>query len=100
MTEDDPYRPPAAVEPAPQPAAAIPVHRAVLDAWVDLVRPRASILLRHYTVLLSGVEPGAARPVSLAEARRRVYKEQAAEPIEAQEARMVLAARLIAAWIV
>jgi hypothetical protein len=101
-TEDDPYRPPAeAAEPAPQPAASIPLHRAVLDAWVDLVRPRESILLRHYTTMLSSLEPGAARPATLDEARRRLYKNQpAAEPIEVQESKMVLAARLIAAWIV
>jgi hypothetical protein len=100
-TEDDPYRPPAAAEPAPQPAASIPLHRAVLDAWVDLVRPRESILLRHYTAVISSLEPGTARPASLNEARRRLYKDQAAaEPIEVQESKMVLAARLIAAWIV
>jgi hypothetical protein len=106
VMDNNPYMPPQAEDsPPPTPPAPIPFHRAVLDAWGDLFRSREQLLMRHYSRLVSSQEPGAVLPGTIEEARRRIYAApqfpQTLEcSIEIQESKMVLAARIIAAWIV
>jgi hypothetical protein len=83
----------------------IPVHKAIIRAWGDLLGSRESLLLRAYSEMIRARDPDDFDPATVAEARQRFNAMQqitisSDSATAAQESRIVLAMRLIAAWLV
>jgi Protein of unknown function (DUF3592) len=83
----------------------LPVHKAIIRAWGDLLASRQSLLLRAYSETIRARDPDDFDPATVAEARQRFDAiHQSTFPSDsaraAQEFRIVLAVRLTAAWLV
>lgn len=96
---------PSAAKAEKGPRPHVPVHRAIIRAWGDLLASRESLLLRAYSEMLLTRDPDDFDPATIAEARQRYDATYPATvPTESAravlEARAVLAARAIAAWLV
>jgi hypothetical protein len=108
--EHNPNQPPATQSPSATKAPVgtsqpIPLHRAFLNAWGDLLRSRESLLLRLYSASIRTLNPDALAPTTLSEARQRFSASQRVSVSSdsarfALESKMVLGARMIAAWLV
>jgi hypothetical protein len=110
MTDDNPYRPPDAEPPfaansSTTEVRAIPLHRAIINAWRDLFASRKSLLMRSYTLSIHTLDPEAPAPATVEEARQRIASLQQA-PLasdsarDAMESKLVFGSRIVACWTV